>query len=608
MNIVVLDFETYFSNDYTLTSLTTEAYIRDPRFETIGVSIKYNGGRALWVPCPHVKRILDKIPWGDVALCAQNCAFDGLILSHHYGHVPKLYMDTMSMAQPWRYADTGVGLAQLAIHYGLGMKGDDTKWAKGKRYADFTPEELARYGSYCKNDTDLTWLLFNRLLPSTPRKELLLIERGIRMFCDPKLELDTALLQAYLVEVREKRDALLASVLKLAPKDVLMSSDKLARLLEGLGCEVPVKLSDKKTATAGKPVYGPAFAKTDKAFIALLDHPNESVAAIVGARLGVKSSIEETRTMRFLDIASRGKMPVALLYCGAGVTQRMSAWDSQNTQNLAAGRDGGNNTLRRSIKAPPGYTLVSVDSSNIELRVCHAIAGQLDTVTQIRSGVDLYCDFAGLIYGRPITKEDEQERFLGKLAHLSLQYGASPPRFMEMCRIKGVRIPIELAEKVVRLWRERYARIPAFWYHCQSLLHSIALGTVLPIDAYGLAYTGLCRITTLPHNQILYPGLHQLVSGEWEYVVRGKPRGIYGAKTVENLCQHIARNIVMGQMLEIANKYRVVLVVHDEVCYLVPDDEVDAALAFGVKAMSTSPDWWPDIPLAAEGTAGKTFS
>jgi len=91
-------------------------------------------------------------------------------------------------------------------------------------------------------------------------------------------------------------------------------------------------------------------------------------------------------------------------------------------------------------------------------------------------------------------------------------------------------------------------------------------------------------------------------------VVRGKPRGIYGAKTVENLCQHIARNIVMGQMLEIANKYRVVLVVHDEVCYLVPDEEVDAALAFGVKVMSTSPDWWPDIPLAAEGTAGKTFS
>ena len=592
----------------TLRQSTIEAYIRDPRFETIGVSLKYNAGRTLWVPRPHVEHILNKIPWGSVALIAQNTAFDGLILSHHYGHVPKLYIDTMSMAQPWHYANIGVGLAKLVTHYGLGVKGNDTAWAKGKRYADFTPEELHRYGNYCKNDTDLTWLLYNRLLPMTPRREQLMIDRGIRMFCDPKLELDTALLQNYLVEVRAKRDALLQSVLQLAPKDVLMSNAKLAKLLEGLGCEVPMKLSEKKTATAGEPVYVPAFAKTDKAFTALLDHPNESVAAVVGARLGVKSSIEETRTMRFLDIASRGKLPVALRYCGAGVTQRMSAWDSQNTQNLAAGRDGGNNTLRRSIKAPPGYTLVSVDSSNIELRVCHAIAGQTDTVEQLRAGADLYCDFAGLIYGRTITKADKQERFLGKLAHLMLQFGASPPRFREMCRIKGMRIPIEFAEKVVRLHHERYARIPAFGYHCQSLLHAIALGTVLPIDAYGLAHTGLCRITTLPNNQILYPGLHQLVSGEWEYTVRGEPRGIYSHKISENLVQHLARNIVMAQMLAIANRYCVVLVLHDEVCYLVPDDEVVAALAFGVKVMSTSPDWWPDIPLAAEGTAGKTFS
>jgi len=42
MQVVVLDLETYFSDDYTLKKLSTEAYIRDPRFRAHGAAIKWS--------------------------------------------------------------------------------------------------------------------------------------------------------------------------------------------------------------------------------------------------------------------------------------------------------------------------------------------------------------------------------------------------------------------------------------------------------------------------------------------------------------------------------------------------------------------------------------
>ena len=41
MNIVTLDLETYFDDDYTLKKLTTEAYVRDPRFEALGCGFRW---------------------------------------------------------------------------------------------------------------------------------------------------------------------------------------------------------------------------------------------------------------------------------------------------------------------------------------------------------------------------------------------------------------------------------------------------------------------------------------------------------------------------------------------------------------------------------------
>ena len=53
MNILCLDFETYYDKQFSLSKMTTEEYIRSPEFETIGVAIKENGNETRWFSGSH---------------------------------------------------------------------------------------------------------------------------------------------------------------------------------------------------------------------------------------------------------------------------------------------------------------------------------------------------------------------------------------------------------------------------------------------------------------------------------------------------------------------------------------------------------------------------
>lgn len=309
-DVVVLDFETYYDREYSLSKITTEHYIRDPKFQTIGVAIKVNKGETRWYPRPQVAEALKSIAWNQSLVVAQNTMFDGAILKWHYGVDPKAWVDIMGMSRALYPHEKSHSLKSQAERAGVGQKGDEVIAALGKRYEDFTPEELARYGAYCINDVELTYELFTRYMETFSLRELRLIDLTLRMFIDPVLELDREHLQDHLLSVKAQKEALL-SKLSTEDKSRLMSNPQLAEMLRERGVEPPTKISP----TTGKETY--AFAKTDEAFKALLEHENLEVQAIVAARLGVKSTLEETRTERFIDMSYRGKFPIPLRYYGA---------------------------------------------------------------------------------------------------------------------------------------------------------------------------------------------------------------------------------------------------------------------------------------------------
>src|SRR4029077_6184820 len=201
-----------------------------------------------------------------------------------------------------------------------------------------------------------------------------------------------------------------------------------------------------------------AFAKTDKEFQALLEHDNPLVQALVSARLGVKSTLEETRTERLLSIHHVvDSMPVPLRYSGAH-THRFSGDWNIHLQNLPRGGE-----LRKAFKAPDGHVVVAVDASQIEARINAVFSGEHKLVEAFRRGEDVYASFAEVIYGYPVNKEQHKiERFVGKTGILSLGYGSSWPVFQNMCRVQGdVKLLDHEAIEIVRLYRETYPAIVA---------------------------------------------------------------------------------------------------------------------------------------------------
>jgi DNA polymerase I-like protein with 3'-5' exonuclease and polymerase domains len=408
VKLITIDFETAYSKEYSLSKMTTESYVRSEQFEVIGFAVKLGDAPARWCTGNHsqLATVLKFCQLDKNMVLAHNAAFDMAILNWHFDIRPAFILDTLSMARPLHNLTVGGSLKALAEHYGLGAKGTEVLDALGKWRKDFTKDELAAYGRYCVNDVELTYQLFKRLAHHIPKAELKIIDLMVRMFTEPVIEIDAPLLQEHLAKLEKKKEALLHKVTELVGDLSLASNPQFAKILEQLGVPVPMKISLR----TGKPA--PALSKKDVEFKALEDHEDERVQMVVAARLGTKSTQEETRTKSFLGVAERGPLPIMLNYYGAH-TGRASGGEGLNLQNLPS-RDPTKLTLRRSLIAPAGHSLVACDSSQIEARVVAYLAGQDDLVKDFQNGEDIYSKFATDLYGTPISKANKIERTVGK--------------------------------------------------------------------------------------------------------------------------------------------------------------------------------------------------
>ena len=606
MNLITIDFETFYEKStFSLSKSTTEEYVRSDRFEVIGVAIKVNDGETEWASGTHeqLKKWLQGFDWANSGVLAHNMMFDGFILSERFGIVPKIYLDTLCMGRAIHGVEVGGSLAALATRYNLGVKGDEVIAASGKNRVDFTDEELDRYGDYCVNDVELTYKLFHRMMTKGfPKKELKIIDLTLRMFTVPKLDLNLTLLEQHLRNVQDKKGLLLLEAN--VEKTELASNPKFAALLEKFGVPVPMKISP----ATGKETY--ALAKNDEEFKALAEHPDLRVQALVAARLGAKSTLEETRTERFIGIAKRGLMPVPLKYYAAH-TGRWGGSDNLNLQNLPArGENGGK--LKKAIEAPEGYVIIDADSSQIEARVLAWLSGQNDLVEAFKNGKDVYKIMASAIYSKSEAEVSKEERFVGKTTILGAGYGMGAPKFRAQLKTFGAEISEDEARHIIQVYRGTYPSIVALWREAQLSLEALSKGMTTSLGKEGvLSLVPDERGILLPSGLVLrYDGLMG-VRGEkgiqYQYKTRYGWNNIYGGKVIENVCQAIARCIIGEQMIKISKKYNVVLTVHDAVACLAKEEEAEEAQAYVEECMRWTPDWAEGLPVNCESGYGKSY-
>ena len=618
MQLVTLDFETFYETGFSLTNLTTEEYIRHERFQVIGVGIKIDDGETKWITGTHnaIKQELDTIDWKSSVLLCHNTQFDGAILAFIFNIIPAVYLDTLSMARAKHGVDVGGSLAFLVEKYNLGRKGTEVIDAKGKRLEDFSMNDLAQYGSYCKNDVELTYKLFQVLAPEFPESEIKLIDITLRMYTEPVLEVDDGLLQDRLEEVQLEKSELLKGLMTRLECDTeecvrgkLASNKQFAEILTELGVVVPTKISPAN----GKDTF--ALAKGDQGFLDLCEHEDPFIQELCRVRLGTKSTIEESRIERFIGIGSRnkGKLPIPLKYYGAH-TGRWAGSDKVNFQNLPA-RDKKKKALKNAIIPPEGHRVINCDSSQIEARVLVWLAGQNDVVSWYEEGRDVYSEFASKIYGKTITKDDKTERAVGKTCILGLGYGTGWSKLQQTLKISaGVDLDDQECKRLVGVYRQVNNKVIDLWKACDDALQDMSLWKDGKEPYYLDARKSLLitpKGIKLPNGlYIYYPDLKWDTSeakSKFTYKSRRGVNSIWGGSVVENVVQALARIIVGEQMIEINKKYRPALTVHDAVVNVVPEADVEEALSFIMSTMSTPPIWATGLPVACEAHDGASY-
>ena len=659
--IIALDYETAWSRtEYTLSKMTTEEYVRDPRFKAWGLCWKdvdldepaWAPGRtveyqSVWVRGDRIRRWAASVDWSRTAVLAHNAQFDITILSWAYGIKPAFIFDTLSMARALRGVEVGNSLAKLADDFGLPPKGKAVHSTDGMLESiPFAVEsELAEY---CRHDVFLCEQIFKRLMPGYPVKELRLIDMTLKMYTNPLLTLDKEMLAQAIEEERTTREGLLRRLGVEEPS--LASNQKFAEVLQALGVAPPTKTSK----TTGEETL--ALAKNDALFQALLNHENEDVALLCEARLKVKSTSERTRAQRFLDIADRGALPVPLSYYGAATGRWTAAKGSAiNMQNLKRG-----SFLRKAIMAPEGHVIVVGDLSQIEPRVLAWLAEYDDLLDIFRAGGDPYAQFGAQMFSlpgmtkasNPVERQSAKSALLGAgyqlgwasfAAQLLTGFLGAPPKRYSRDEAKQLGVTGMDVQKFLS-WDENLKKMEEIPHTCTDLelaIHCLAAKAIIdkyraasaPVVAFwelmgqlieyslykGKEYTHKCLTfrkeeIILPSGMpIRYPGLRpdkdEKGRVQWSYAdgKEGKRTKLYAGKVTNNVTQGTARCVMTDGMLRVSARYPVVGTVHDEALCVAPESEASEAKEYLLACMTVEPKYMPQIPLAADGGVHRRY-
>jgi DNA polymerase I - 3''-5'' exonuclease and polymerase domains len=616
MQVVAMDFESYYDKDYSLRKMTPVEYILDPRFECMGCGITING-LSTFMEEDQFRALLARPGFDQAAVVSHNALFDMCILAWRFGFVPKLMIDSMGLARAWlQHLTPRVSLAAITQLLGLGAKGDTVLKVVGMRKDTIKEVGLWReYTQYCMNDSEKAWGIFQTIMAQGfPVKELLVLDSVLRCAVQPKFELDQTLLYEHLHEVQTNKQRLIDQC-GLEDRSMLLSNDKFADLLRQQGVQPPLKTS----LTTGKETY--AFAKTDAAMQDLEEHPNPNVQALVAARLGIKTTIEETRAQRFISISNltwagnpaHGQarlMPFPLRYSGAH-THRLSGDWKLNTQNLSRG-----GKLRKSLKAREGYAVIVGDSSQVEARLVAWFCCQLDLVEQFAQGVDVYSNMASDVFGYLVNKKDHpDERFVGKQLILGCGYGLGWVKYQAklvsdslLQTGKQIMRSDEDAQGDVNTYRRRYPMVPGMWRRLNAIIPMMTKPNChVPIGPIIIEHE---RIRGPNGLFLYYKDLHyDDDAGEWTFTYAGKRKRIYGGKMLENIIQFLARICTMDAGVRMRQKYNLffALQAHDELGYVERVEIAEWVKQVLLEEMCVRPSWGLDLPLAAEAGIGQTY-
>jgi len=588
VTVLALDFETRWgapfggSNVYSLTHMTTEAYVRDWRFRAHGAAVSIDGEPDWWCTHDRLPALFASLDPSKTVMVCHHAQFDGLIASHHYGFIAAAYICTQQAA---RMLALPGSLANLSKHFGLPPKMKDLALSKG--LAELPPWVEERIGPYSCHDNWLCQQNLKRMKTMLPAAEWVTISNVTKMFVRPLMHINTAPLIARIDEIETKRLALqLEAGLS---RDQLMSNQQLGQffLREGLD-------------------WGnQSMAKSNPDFLELQEHPNDRIALAVSARLGVKGTMEQSRAQTFVDMASRGAACV-YLNCGGAGTTRLSGGDKTNYQNLKRG-----SVLRTAHEAREGHELIIVDSSQIEARILDTLADQHDAIAAWHRGEDQYSKIAMELHPGVQIAKGNPLRNDGKVLKLAPGYGMGAATYQRQLSVglmgnPPVQVSMQRAEEMIAIYRNRHPKVKVLWYKANDWIEMMAEGRSLDWKMLQIRPGKIL----LPNGlELRYPHLHQTPDG-WTYQSQhGSYYKLWGGTLVQNICEALARDVVIPQCNHIARELPWLSSTHDEGVFEAPAEVADEVTQWAEDVFRTVlPEWAKGWPIDAEADHSFNYS
>jgi len=544
-----------------LTALDTETDSLDAiRARLIGISLSTAPGEAAYIPLRHdyagapdqlpIELVLERLrPWLENASApkvGQNVKYDTHVFALAGVEVRGYVHDTMLESYVYE-AHKPHSLESLAFrHLGrTGLTYEDV-CGKGAAQIPFAQVEITRAGEYACEDSDMAMHVHQSLLPRIDDdKGLAFVYREIEIPTSAILAriehtgvlIDSALLAAQSQELAERMVALEQGAYELAGQPFNLGSPKqIGEILFGkLGLPV-----GRKTAS-GAP-------STD-----------EEVLAELGKDYPLPAKLLEHRSLSKLKGTYTDKLPLMVNpatgrvhtnYAQAvAVTGRLSSNDP-NLQNIPI-RTAEGRRIREAFIAPPGSRILSADYSQIELRIMAHISGDAGLLAAFGEGVDVHRATASEVFGVTVPEVSSEQRRYAKVINFGLIYGMSA---------FGLAANLGIERSAATAYIDRYfARYPGVKrYMDETRASAIDKGYVETL--YG-------RRVHLP--EIRKPGPRRAASER--QAINAPMQG-----TAADLIK-LAMIAVQGELDRGARATRMIMQVHDELVFEVPEAELDWA-------------------------------
>ena len=629
MKVAALDFETYYSKDYSIQGSSTYQYVNHPEFDAYLV--------AIWSPeISYVGRTKDFKDWKKLdgyTFIAHNASFDQRCFEKcvEQGIIPDIKVEwicSADMCVYFQYQRNLKGSAKEILNADMDKAVRENM--KGKTWEDMIAmDESKQVLEYALDDAKYTYQIWEELYDQWPETERLLSKMTRAMSWDG-LPVDVSKLDDGINRLEET----LFEAKKALPwygeidpdtkkEYVIYSKKAMAIECRKAGVEPPKSLAKDSPALA----EWIAEHGQKLTFVSAMQNHNR-----------INMHLQRLKSIRG-RLNTEDRMSYNLKYFGADATGRWSGDAGFNVQNMPRETKYGVN-IRNIITAPEGKTFIVSDLSQIEPRLTAFIAGDMDFLKLIKQGMSPYEAHARQTMGwtgGKLKDEDPELYLLAKVRVLQLGYGSGWHKFAETVKQYGQQQILDqdfsrqdevrfqnfagtyqpgkasmytsLSVEDRRQWVNAFIQVQDFRDKNPKITHQ---WKSLDRQLKEAAGSGDDFDNEIPSGRRLkYFRCRHETDGVTVATQKGSVRRVkmYGANLFQNAVQATARDC-FGHILKNLHEhgFKVVLHVHDEVVVEVDEENALHAKADIQELMKQGPEWMKDVPLDSEAILTKEYT